>query len=110
MVGQKTFGCFEITHKMILKQHIVLYPVFTKGLCSRWTHFQRTVPDISELFKPLETIIRNQLIAALIGQEVIDAERQFLVLFLRHGGLGLTNYQETAKTEYNYSTHRSLLN
>jgi len=24
------------------------YSAFTKGLCSRWTHFQRTVPDMSD--------------------------------------------------------------
>jgi len=38
------------------------YSAFTKGLCSRWTHFLRTVldcADMSELFKPLENIIRD---------------------------------------------------
>jgi len=28
------------------------YTAFTKRLSSRWTHFQRTVPDASELFEP----------------------------------------------------------
>ena len=34
------------------------YSAFTKGLCSRWTHFQRIVPDVNELFEPLENAIR----------------------------------------------------
>jgi len=54
------------------------YSAFTKGLRSRWTNLQRTVPDMSELFKPLENAIRDQLIPALIGQEVSEAERQIL--------------------------------
>jgi len=33
------------------------YSAFTKGLSSRWTLFQRTVPDASELFEPLENAI-----------------------------------------------------
>jgi len=40
---------------------------FIKGLSSRWTHFQRTVPDVSELFEPLENAIRDQLIPTLVG-------------------------------------------
>jgi len=35
---------------------------------------------------------------------VIDAERQIPALPLRHGGLGLTDPQETAKTENKHST------
>ena len=71
---------------------------------SNWTHFQRTVPDASELFEPLENAIRHQLILALVGQEFCDAERQILALPLRHGGLGLTDPRETAKMEYEHST------
>ena len=36
------------------------YSAFTKGLSSRWTHLQRTVPHASELFEPLENAIRDQ--------------------------------------------------
>jgi len=80
------------------------YSAFTKGLCSRWTHFQKTVLDMSELFEPLENAIRDHLIPALIRREVSEAERQILALSLQHGGLGLTDPWETAKTEYKHST------
>ena len=62
------------------------------------------MPDASDLFEPLEKAIRDQLIPALVGREVSDAERQVLALPLRHGGLGLTDPRETAKTEYKHST------
>jgi len=80
------------------------YSVVTKGLCSRWAHFQRTVPDMSELFESLENAIRDQLIPALVEREVSEAKRQILALPLQHGGLGLTDPRETAKTEYKHYT------
>jgi len=49
------------------------------------------VPDASELSEPLRNAIRDQLIPALVGREVSDAERQILALPLRHGGLRLTD-------------------
>jgi len=58
---------------------------------------------MSELFEPLENAIRDQLIPALKGQEVSDAEKQILALPLRHGGLGLTDPRETTKTEHKHS-------
>jgi len=71
--------------------------------------FQRTVADASELFEPLENAIRDQLIPALAGREVSDAERQILALPLRHGGLGLTDLGKLPKR--NTSTPlRSLIN
>ena len=80
------------------------YSAFTKGVSSRWTLFQRTVLDASELFEPPENVIRDQLIPALVGREVSDAKRQILALPLRHGRLGLTDPRETAKMEYEHST------
>ena len=62
------------------------------------------MPNASELFEPLENAIRDQLIPALVGREVSDAERQILALPPRHGGLGLTDPLETAKMEYEHST------
>jgi len=62
------------------------------------------VPDASELFEPLENAIRSQLIPALIEREVSDAKRKILALSLRHSELGLTDPQETTKTEYEHST------
>jgi len=65
-------------------------------MCSRWTHFQRSVSHTSDLFESLENAIRDQLFPT---REVCDAQRQLLALPLRHGGLGLTNPQTTAKCQ-----------
>ena len=77
---------------MILNQHT---QHSLKDHALEMDHFQRTVAycllDMSELFEPLENATRYQLIPALEGQEVSDAERLILALALRHVGLGLTS-------------------
>ena len=52
---------------------------------------QRTIPNISDLFKPLEEIIREKLIPAVVGRKVSDVERRLIALPVRCGGLGITN-------------------
>ena len=86
---------------MILKQHTQRSP---KGLSSRWIYFQRTATDIEWIIWTTGKRLRDQLIPALVGQEVCDAERQKLAFPLRHGELGLTDPQETVKTEFERST------
>ena len=67
------------------------YAAFTKAICHRWCFIQRTIPNISDLFAPLEEIIREKLIPAVIGRKVPDVERRVLALPVRYGGLGISN-------------------
>jgi len=88
-------------HKMILKQHTQLStkdyapdgPISKNSTRHEW--FMWTTGKCHQ---------RSNDFRFLVGWEVNDAERQILALPLRHGGLGLTNPQETTKTEYHYST------
>ena len=64
---------------------------------------QRTVPNISHIFMPLEDCIRNTFIPSIVGREVSDDERDILSLPVRFGGLGIANPSETANREYNAS-------
>ena len=76
---------------------------YTKSICHRWVFVQRTIPNISDLFIPLEECIRQVLIPAIVGRKVSDAERMILSLPVRFGGLGISNPVETAIREYNAS-------
>ena len=40
-------------------------PSYTKAISHRWTYAQRTIPNISQLFGPLEEAIRENFIPAL---------------------------------------------
>jgi hypothetical protein len=76
---------------------------YTKGICHRWTFIQRTIPEIKELFIPLEDCIRNTLIPAIIGRNVSNRERNIISLPVRFGGLGIANPIENAEREYQAS-------
>ena len=76
------------------------YCAYTKGLCHRWKYFQRTVPNISSLFQPLENAIRELLIPKLFGREVSNEERDLFSLPLRFGGMGIQNPVDTADSEF----------
>ena len=79
------------------------YSAFTKGILHRWTYVMRTVPDIGELFDPLEAVIANQFIPALVGRPVSPLERDILELPVRYGGMGIINPSTTSSREYGCS-------
>ena len=76
---------------------------FTKALCMRWSFMQRTISDISHLFQPLENVIREQFLPAVIGRKISDVERRMLALPVRFGGIGVLNPVNTADVEYDIS-------
>ena len=76
---------------------------FSKALCMRWCFMQRTISHISHLFQPLEDVLRERLIPAIVGRKVSDLERRILALPVRFGGLGILNPVDTADIEFETS-------
>ena len=76
---------------------------FTKAMCMRWSFVQRTISNISHLFQPLEEVIRERFIPAVVGRKVSDVERRMLALPVRFGGIGILNPTETADMEFDIS-------
>ena len=76
---------------------------YSKALCMRWCFVQRTISNISHLFQPLEEVIREELIPAIVGRKISDVERKILALPVRFGGIGILNPMETAEIEFNCS-------
>ena len=65
---------------------------FVHGLSSRWTYLSRTIPEVSDLFQPLEDAIHQVFIPSLTGRPPCSKQiRDLLALPVRLGGLGLTN-------------------
>ncbi len=79
------------------------YSCFVKGLSHKWTFLQRTIPDVSQLFQPLEDVIRSKLIPALLGKPVTDTEREMIALPAKLGGLGIYDPTKTSDREYKCS-------
>ena len=80
------------------------FAVFTHGLYSKWSYIFRTVPNISNLLKPLENIISSKFIPSLTGQGVPShLERDLFTLPARLGGLGLFNPEQVSDLQFNNS-------
>ena len=80
-----------------------VYSCFTKAISHRWTYVQRTIPDIASLFNPLETVIREKLIPALVGRTISDVERRIFALPVRLSGLGIADPTKSSD-EFSAST------
>ncbi len=73
------------------------YAGFIHGLLSKWIYLQRTIPDISSLFQPLEDAIQQTFIPALTGRPPCSKlTRDLLALPVRHIGMGLMNPTDTS--------------
>ena len=81
------------------------YTCFTKAVSHRWSYVQRTIPDISHLFIPLEESIREKLIPAILGRKINDVERIIFSLPVRLGGMNLKNPVETSDEEFKASRY-----
>ena len=80
------------------------YSAFTHGIRNKWNYLMRTVPNISDMFLPLENAIRRDLVPALCnGRCVNDIERKTLELPPRLGGLGIPNPVNMAQEEFSNS-------
>ena len=91
-----------------LTQPHVAYAATTHGLTNKWSFLQRTVPDIRDLFQPLENAIRQHLLPALMGsKEITDSERDLLALPNRLGGLGIPNPSRVSSIQHRNSQNIS---
>ena len=68
------------------------YAATTHGLTNKWSILQKTIPNIRDLFQPLQNAIRHHLLPALTGRkEITDLERDLLTLPTRLSGLWIPN-------------------
>ena len=71
-------------------------------------YLQRTIPDIAELFQPLEEIIQQRFIPALLGGQLMSgAERLLLSLPAKYGGFSIDNPVTTCEENHEASTSLS---
>ena len=64
---------------------------YTRGFASKFTYFQRTIPDIGNYLSPIQDIIDKKLILILFGYEtpLLAHLGEVFALPVRSGGLGL---------------------
>ena len=101
-VQKWTQDIVELT-KIAKDEPQAVYSCFTKAIAHRWSYVQHTIPGIDRLFIPLEEVIREKLIPAIVGRKVSDIERRILALPIRHGGMGIANPTKTSEHEHDAS-------
>ena len=73
-------------------------------MAAKWNYLSRTVPDIGNLFQPLEDIIHQRFLPVLTGQNTFsDSVRDLLALPTRLGGLGIANPVKQAESQHHTS-------
>ena len=62
------------------------YSAFTHSILGQYTYFTRTIPGICNLIKPVDDVIRLELVPALLNPIVPEVDPQLYSLPLCHGG------------------------
>lgn len=75
------------------------FSAFTHGEIHRFSYFLRTIPGMEEYLKPLDAIIDDMLLPALLGHSVSENERQLFKRSIADGGLGIPILMEKSTTE-----------
>jgi len=74
------------------------YAAFTHGLSSKWSFLSRTIPNIGDLFQPLEDSIHQKFLPPSLAKT-----RDLLATPVRLGGLGITTPSRLSSNLYTSS-------
>ena len=84
------------------------YSAFTHGILSQYTYLMRTRPVMHEFIKPVDDVIRLELLPTLLNSIVPEVDCQLYSLPLRHGGLGIPILSEIAESQFEASKAMTL--
>ena len=80
------------------------YLAYITGLSKRWTYVMRTIPNIADLFAPLEACIRSKFLPIIVANHTFtDIDRDIYSLPTRFGGLAVLNPVKMCPLEYSLS-------
>ena len=80
------------------------YAAFIHGEMHRFTYFLRTIPGMGEFLQPLDDVINQKLLPAILGTNTIqEQERNLYALPIRSGGLGIPIFTDKASNDFHTS-------
>ena len=79
------------------------FAAYTHGEMHRFNYFIRTIPGMEEFLQPLDDMINNKLLPAILGSTISAIDRQLFTLAIRDGGLGIPVLTEKAKIDFDSS-------
>ena len=119
VLGSKSFKdqyCEEMVDKWITDLKVLCeiartqpqaaYVSFTKAFKSKFTYFQRTIPSFEQYLEPLQDVINDLFVPAILGQDTPLSDKLMACFSLptSKGGLNIPDLQED--TPYQYSSSR----
>ena len=75
------------------------YAAYTLGEMHRFAYFLRTTRGMQEYIKPLDDIITNKLIPAILGTTITDQDRKLFSMPMQEGGLGIPILTEKSEPD-----------
>ena len=79
------------------------FAAFVHGEQHKFGYFMRTIPFMEEFMEPLDRIINDKLLPAILGTTFSEEERNMFSLPIRLGGLGIPVFNDKAPEEYGNS-------
>ena len=79
------------------------FAAYTLGEMHRFKYFIRTIPGMEGFLQPLDDIINNKLLPAILGSTISAVDRKLFTLPIRDGGLGILALIEKASIDFESS-------
>ena len=80
------------------------FSAFINGEQHKFRYFMRTIPGMEQFLKPLDEIIFERFLPAILDSPITDLECALYALPIRDGGLGISNFADLAQIEFTVST------
>ena len=65
------------------------FAAYTHGEMHKFNYFLRTIPNMEDFLAPLDKVIDDEFLPALLGETISDTDHELFKLPIRDGGLGI---------------------
>ena len=79
------------------------FAAYIHGEMHKFNYFLRTIPGMEQYLEPLDIIINDQFIPALLGTTISETDRRLFKLPIKDGGLGMPVLLEKASVDFESS-------
>ena len=89
----------KILSEFAKSQSQAAHAEFYFGEQNKFRYFLRTIPEMNDLMKPVDEIVQNFLIPAIIVEAISEKEKELYSLLVRSGGLDIPLFSEKTCNE-----------
>ena len=79
------------------------YSAYIHGQQHKFNYFLRTIPGMENYIDPLDIVINDRLLPAILGRTISNLDREIFQLPIRDGGLGIPILSSKAEVDFESS-------